>query len=108
MAPKACTLAALNVGVVNNNVAPPPISRDTITITVERAISGGPAIESDFNPTAMTCGATLPNQFLGTVAFCSDTTHTLSLNQGDLLSIGFSETDISGPPNIVTVGLVCQ
>ena len=104
MAPKACTLAALNVGVLNNNVDSLPINPDAITITVERYTNGDPG----FVPAAMQCSATLRNQFAGTTAFCSDTTHTIALNQGDLLSIGFQETDVSAPPNIVTVGLVCQ
>ncbi len=102
MAPAACTLKALNVGVINNSIINISPYNDTVTITVERASN------STFNPTAMTCGATLHSQFLGTLAFCSDTTHTISLNQGDLLSLGFQETDVSGAPNIVTVNLICQ
>jgi hypothetical protein len=104
MAPAACELKALNVGVLNNNVDSLPLNPDTIAITVERYTYGGPGVV----PTAMTCSVTLRNQFAGTTAFCSDTTHTIALSQGDILSIGFSETDVSAPPNIVTVGLVCQ
>jgi len=108
MAPTACTLKALNVGVVNNSAEGFGITPDTITITVQRAISGGSAIGSGFAPTAMTCSATVAPQFLGVLAVCSDTTHTISVNQADLLSIGFRESDLSAQPNIVTVGLVCQ
>jgi len=108
MAPTACTLKALNVGVVNNSAEGFGITPDTITITVQRAISGGSAIGSGFAPTAMTCSATVAPQFLGVLAVCSDTTHTFSVNQADLLSIGFRESDLSAQPNIVTVGLVCQ
>jgi hypothetical protein len=108
VAPAACSMKALNVGVVNSNVSTPSPFADTITITLQRAVSAGLVIESGFNPTGMACSAAVSPQFLSVQAFCSDTTHTVSVNQGDLLSIGFQESDISAPPNIVTVNLVCQ
>ena len=108
IATHACTMAALNVGVLNNGFNnDSPSSEDLITITVERSISGG-AVTEGFGPTTMTCSAAVNQYLAGYLAHCSDTTHTFSVNQGDLLSIGFEETNIEYPPNIVTVNLVCQ
>jgi len=107
VAPAACSMKALNVGVVNNTLNF-GIAPDIITITLQRAVSINAVVQSGFNPTGMACSATVNPQLLSIQAFCSDTTHTISVNQGDLLSIGFQESDVSDPPNIVTVNLVCQ
>jgi hypothetical protein len=109
VAPNDCTMAALNVGVVSNQSEENPFNTDTMTITVQRAPSNGIEITHVFVPTAMSCSASIYQQSVGNLAFCSNTTNTFSVNKGDLLSIGFEETDPSGlPNNVVTVGLVCQ
>jgi len=113
-APSACTMAALHVSVLNNNFVSPGFNPDSITISVQNdpLLGAGPS-SGLFSASGMSCTATLEYEFGGTAANCNDTTHTFSVNQGDLLSIGFEETQVAfggfpSGPNIVTVGLVCQ
>ena len=107
VAPAACTMAALNVGGVNiaSTLA---YDVDFITVSVQQATTHGGYIPGGFNATPMSCIAVVDPTLQGITANCSDTTDTFSVNQGDLLSIGFEETDTGGAPNIVTVNLVCQ
>jgi hypothetical protein len=113
-APSACTMAALHVAVLNNNFISPGLSPDSITISVQQDSSNGTTISNgSFSATGMSCIATLGSAMVGIAANCNDTTHTFSVNQGDLLSIGFQESENSfggqsSGPNIITVGLVCQ
>jgi len=82
-------VAALNVGVNNYFGA----GEDTTTITVYQNTVA----------TTMTCSVTTD----GSKSGCTDTTHTFTVVQGDLLTIAFVETS-DAPFNNVTVGLVCQ
>jgi len=113
-APSACTMAALHVGVLNNYAGPFPNGPDSITISVQHDPTNPTEISSEsFSATGMSCIAALSSEARGQAATCNDTTHTFSVNQGDLLSIGFEESQVSfdglpSGPNIVTVGLVCQ
>jgi len=87
--PVSCTASALNVAVNNYNVT----AIDTTKITVYKNQAA----------TTMSCSVTTD----GNSAGCTDTTHTFSVAQGDLLTIAFVETNAT-PFNNITTALVCQ
>jgi hypothetical protein len=87
--PTVCTLSALKV-IVNNFTAP---GSDTTTITVYQNRAATP----------MSCSVTTN----GNKNSCSDSTHPLPVALGDLLSIGFAETNVN-PFNSITVSMTCQ
>jgi hypothetical protein len=87
--PIACTLSGLAVGV--NNFASSGSDTSTIVIYQNGA------------PTSLTCSVTTN----GNKSSCTDTTHTLSVSAGDLLSIGFYESNDT-PFNALTVAMSCQ
>ena len=89
VAPVACTMKALNLG-VNNYYATAP---DTTTVTVYH----------NLNATSMTTSVTTDGSAQGN----SDTTHTFPVAAGDTISIGFEETSNS-PYDRITIGIVCQ
>jgi hypothetical protein len=93
-APASCTVSALNVGVANYSAS----ASDITTITVYHA-SG----VSTATATAMTCAVTTN----GTASSCTDTSHTFAVTGGDILSIGFKESN-TAPFNKITVSLICQ
>lgn len=87
--PVACTLSSLNA-VVNNYASS---SADTTTITIYQ----------NQGATALSC----PVSTNGNKSSCTDTTHTLTVNKGDLIAIGFVESN-ANPFNAVTVQVTCQ
>lgn len=87
--PIACTLSGLSVSANNFNT---PAS-DTTTITVYQ----------NQTATSMSCSVTTS----GNKSSCTDSTHTLAVSQGDLLTIGFVETNAT-PFNALTVSMTCQ
>jgi len=93
-APASCTVSALNVGVANYNAS----ASDITTITVYHASGVGTA-----TATTMTCAVTTN----GTASSCTDTSHTFAVTGGDILSIGFKESN-TAPFNKITVSLICQ
>ena len=90
VATSACTVSALNVGAANFTA---PTGVDTITLTVYK----------NSTATSMTCSTTVNNNG----SSCSDQTHTFTVAGGDILSLGYSETNVN--PNVkVTTTLICQ
>ena len=90
VATSGCTVSALNVGAANFTA---PTGVDTITLTVYK----------NSTATSMTCSTTVNNNG----SSCSDQTHTFTVAGGDILSLGYSETNVN--PNVkVTTTLICQ
>jgi hypothetical protein len=87
--PSACTLGNLIVAVNNFTAA----GSDTTTITVYH----------NQGATTLACSVTSN----GNRVACTDTTHTVSVSQGDLLAIAFVETN-ANPFNAITVTMTCQ
>jgi hypothetical protein len=90
VAPAACTVVALNLG-VNNFTAPQASDISTVTV-YKNSVA-----------TSMTCNVTTD----GNGASCSDTTDTFSVQGGDTLSLDFHETNVN-PFNKLTTTLICQ
>ncbi len=88
-APSSCTMKALNIS-VDNYDAP---ASDTTTITVY------------LNGSATSMQASVTTD--GNNASSSDTTHTFAVAAGNLISIGFKESNVN-PYQKITVGLICQ
>jgi len=88
-APSSCTMKALNISVDNFDV---PAS-DTTTVTVY--LNG--------SATSMQTSVTTD----GNIVSSSDTTHTFAVAAGNLISIGFKESNVN-PYQKITVGLICQ
>ena len=90
VATSACIVSALNVGAINFTA---PTGADTVTLTVYK----------NSTATSMTCSTTVNNNG----SSCSDQTHTFTVAGGDILSLGYSETNVN--PNVkVTTTLICQ
>jgi len=88
VAPSACTVSALNVGLYSGGVKP---------------ANGQVAVIHNGVTTAMNCAVT-SNPFAG--ASCSDTVHTFSVQGGDLLYLLFT---YSGSDNVgVATTLICN
>ena len=88
-APSSCTMKALNIS-VDNYYAP---ASDTTTVTVY------------LNGSATSMQASVTTN--GNTASSSDTTHTFAVAAGNLISIGFKESNVN-PYQKITVGLICQ
>jgi hypothetical protein len=95
--PVACTIKALNVAATNYNTP----GAESMTITVFKGSTLANIIAA--GQTAMTCTVTTN----GGGGSCSDTTHPISVNAGDLVSLQFKQTS-TVPFNMVTISLVCQ
>jgi len=89
VAPSACTLTALNVGVNNYYSA----GSDTTSITVY------------LNGAATAMHVSVATN--GNKNSASDTSHPFAVSAGDMLTVAFSESNIN-PYNKISVGLVCQ
>jgi hypothetical protein len=87
--PIACTLSGFTVAV--NNYSSPGSDTSTLTVYVNGAA------------TSMSCSVTTN----ANKSSCSDTTHTLSIGVGDLLAVGFYESN-PNPFNALTVSMSCQ
>lgn len=86
--PVTCTLESLTVNVNNYQGA----ATDTTTITVYQNLV----------PTALTCSVTTN----GNAAECVNSTNTLTVHNGDNLTIAFRETN-ANPFNSISVSLTC-
>ena len=95
--PVACTIKALNVAATNYNTP----DAESMTITVFKGSTLANILAT--GQTAMTCTVTTN----GGGGSCSDTTHPISVNAGDLVSLQFKQTS-TVPSNMVTMSLVCQ
>ena len=95
--PVSCTINALNVAASNYNTP----GAESTTITVFKGTSLANILAS--GQTSMTCTVTTNNNS----SSCSDTTHPIAVNAGDLVSLKFHQTS-SVPYNMVTISLVCQ
>jgi hypothetical protein len=88
-APSSCTMKALNLSVDNFDFP----GSDTTTVTVY------------LNGSATSMQASVTTN--GNTASSSDTTHTFAVAAGNLISIGFKESNVN-PYQKITVGLICQ
>jgi hypothetical protein len=87
--PTACTLGSLSVTINPFE----PAGSDTTTITVYHNLSAS----------LITCQVTTNT----TIGSCTDTTHTVSVSKGDLLSVAFIETNAI-PFNAISITMTCQ
>ena len=92
--PVSCTIKALNVAA--SNYSHPGLESTTITVYKGNTLANIAA-------TGMTCTVTTNDNS----SSCSDTTHPIAVNAGDLVSLQFKQTS-SAPYNMVTISLVCQ
>jgi hypothetical protein len=96
--PSGCTVKALNVAVFNyynniNDTTTISLFHSTTTSGLNSAVPGSPA---------MTCSVATA----GSAGTCTDTS-SFDVSAGDLLSVGFKETNNTAY-NTVTIGVVCQ
>jgi hypothetical protein len=87
--PAACTVSYLEIGTYNYYTD----AADSSTFTV---LKNGVS-------TSMACTAATPS---GGKAICSDTTHTFSVNAGDILTLEYTQTN-SSPYVAISTALAC-
>jgi hypothetical protein len=90
--PIACTMSSLVMSLFTVSGA---VGGDSVTVTLYK----------NGQPTAMTCNTV--NPAVGSFGTCSDVAHTVPVSIGDVVGVGFSQTN-NAPVVKIGTGIRCQ